>query len=89
MKYILYALFVAFLVMKLAKIGEVANWSYWWVCLPIIVAISLEIIGWICAVIIIARKERAKKIFDAKYPSKWQQRIEEMQAAQRERMNNR
>ena len=28
-------LFVIFLVMKLAKIGDVANWSWWWVTAPL------------------------------------------------------
>jgi hypothetical protein len=28
-------LFVVFLVMKLAKIGDVANWSWWWVTAPL------------------------------------------------------
>jgi hypothetical protein len=28
-------IFLIFLVMKLAKIGEVANWSWWWVTSPL------------------------------------------------------
>jgi|688.fasta_scaffold871278_2 hypothetical protein len=28
-------IFLIFLVMKLAKIGEVANWSWWWVTAPL------------------------------------------------------
>jgi hypothetical protein len=28
-------LFVVFLVMKLSEIGQVANWSWWWVTSPL------------------------------------------------------
>ena len=28
-------LFVAFLVLKLAKVGAVADWSWWWVTAPL------------------------------------------------------
>ena len=28
-------IFIVFLVLKLGGIGQVANWSWWWVCSPI------------------------------------------------------
>ena len=28
-------IFIAFLVLKLGGIGQVANWSWWWVCSPL------------------------------------------------------
>lgn len=32
---------VVFIVMKLAKIGEVANWSWWWVFAPTWIPLGL------------------------------------------------
>jgi hypothetical protein len=37
-------LFVVFLVMKLAKIGDVANWSWWWVTAPLWIPIALVLV---------------------------------------------
>tara|TARA_B100001063_G_C16232510_1_gene296996 strand:+ start:296 stop:496 length:201 start_codon:yes stop_codon:yes gene_type:complete len=28
-------IFIVFLILKLGEIGQVANWSWWWVCSPI------------------------------------------------------
>ena len=28
-------IFIVFLVLKLCGIGQVANWSWWWVCSPL------------------------------------------------------
>jgi len=36
-------LFVVFLVMKLAKIGDVANWSWWWVTAPLWIPLVLAL----------------------------------------------
>jgi hypothetical protein len=36
-------LFVVFLVMKLAKIGDVANWSWWWVTAPLWIPVVLAL----------------------------------------------
>lgn len=36
-------LFVIFLVMKLAKIGDVANWSWWWVTAPLWIPVLLAL----------------------------------------------
>jgi fatty acid desaturase len=37
-------IFLIFLVMKLAKIGEVANWSWWWVTAPLWIPIAFILI---------------------------------------------
>ena len=34
-------LFLIFLVLKLAEIGSVANWSWWWVTSPLWIPIAL------------------------------------------------
>lgn len=43
--------FIVFLVMKLAKIGAVASWSWWWVTAPLwapmCLVIIISIIIWI------------------------------------------
>jgi hypothetical protein len=43
-------LFLIFLIMKLAHIGDVANWSWWWVTsplwTPILLALSVLMIIW-------------------------------------------
>lgn len=36
-------LFVVFLIMKLAKIGDVANWSWWWVTSPLWIPLLLAL----------------------------------------------
>lgn len=37
-------IFIIFLVLKLAKIGDVANWSWWWVVSPLWIPIALILI---------------------------------------------
>jgi hypothetical protein len=41
-------LFITFLVMKLGGIGDVANWSWWWVTaplwIPVVLALSILLI---------------------------------------------
>jgi hypothetical protein len=48
-------LFVVFLVMKLAKIGDVANWSWWWVTaplwIPVVLALSILLIALLIIII--------------------------------------
>jgi small Trp-rich protein len=34
-------IFIVFLVMKLAEIGQVANWSWWWVTSPLWIPVAL------------------------------------------------
>lgn len=48
--------FIVFLVMKLAGIGQVANWSWWWVTSPLWIpfAIVLAVLGIIALVGLIA-----------------------------------
>jgi hypothetical protein len=43
--------FLVFLVLKLAEIGVVAKWSWWWVTAPLWAPICLLIIGLIIYVI--------------------------------------
>lgn len=45
--------FIVFLVLKLAEIGPVAEWSWWWVTSPLWIPIAL-IIGVIAVIGIIA-----------------------------------
>lgn len=40
-------LFVAFLVLKLAKIGAVADWSWWWVTAPLWGPFALVLVVWL------------------------------------------
>ena len=49
-------IFIVFLVMKLAEIGQVAHWSWWWVTSPlwIPIALILGVMGIIALVAIIA-----------------------------------
>ena len=35
------AIFIVFLILKLAGIGQVATWSWWWVCSPLWIPIAL------------------------------------------------
>ena len=48
--------FIVFLVMKLGRIGEVANWSWWWVTaplwLPITIVLALMLLFGLIAVIV-------------------------------------
>ena len=48
--------FIVFLVLKLAEIGQVANWSWWWVTAPlwIPVALILGILAIVGVVVFIA-----------------------------------
>jgi hypothetical protein len=47
-------LFVVFLVMKLAKIGDVANWSWWWVTAPLWIPVLLALAVFSIALLIFA-----------------------------------
>jgi hypothetical protein len=47
-------LFVVFLVMKLAKIGDVANWSWWWVTAPLWIPLVLALSIFSIALLIFA-----------------------------------
>jgi len=45
--------FIVFLILKLAEIGAVAHWSWWWVTAPLWMPISLVLVI-ICVVGILA-----------------------------------
>jgi hypothetical protein len=49
------ALFLIFLVLKLAEIGQVATWSWWWVTaplwIPVVVVVSVLLIAAVIVVI--------------------------------------
>lgn len=48
-------IFIVFLVMKLGEIGQVANWSWWWVTSPLWIPLALGLtiisIGFVIALI--------------------------------------
>ena len=48
--------FIVFLVLKLAEIGQVANWSWWWVTsplwLPLLVFIAIVLVAFVILCII-------------------------------------
>lgn len=37
------AAFIVFLILKLAQVGEVANWSWWWVTCPLWIGLAIAI----------------------------------------------
>ena len=46
-------LFIIFLTLKLAKVGVVANWSWWWVTSPLWLVPSIVIVSvLLCAIVI-------------------------------------
>lgn len=49
--------FLVFLTLKLAGIGEVANWSWWWVTSPLWIPILLILIVFGCVMVIALVKE--------------------------------
>ena len=53
-------IFLIFLVMKLAKIGDVANWSWWWVTsplwIPALLGIAIFGVIFLIAIIVSSRK---------------------------------
>lgn len=58
--------FIVFLVLKLAEIGVVAHWSWWWVTAPLWMPTCLVIailIGYVIVIIVryFARKKKYKK----------------------------
>lgn len=46
-------IFLVFLVLKLAGIGEVATWSWWWVTSPLWIPVALVLSIFIISIIII------------------------------------
>ena len=45
-------IFLIFLFLKLAKTGQVANWSWWWVTCPLWIGLAIMIIVCIVALVI-------------------------------------
>ena len=39
--------FIVFLALKLAEVGQVATWSWWWVTFPLWIPICLVIVLWL------------------------------------------
>ena len=53
-------LFLVFLVMKLAEIGKVATWSWWWVAAPLWIPVAIVVftlIVWVVMYMIFNRKK--------------------------------
>lgn len=83
-------LFVVFLVLKLAEIGVVATWSWWWVTSPIWIPICLAIIGIIIygiyLVFKIKKNEPKEKIgMHTGFKSNFQLKLEARMKEQREK----
>jgi len=82
--------FLVFLILKLAGIGLVANWPWWWVFSPFWMPAGLVLILWLVFTIY-ARFCSSKKFTEPpispKYKSKFQQRIEEMEKQRNELKN--
>ena len=38
-------LFIVFLTLKLAEIGVVATWSWWWITSPLWIPVAIDILG--------------------------------------------
>tara|TARA_R110002012_G_scaffold107446_5_gene249383 strand:+ start:2899 stop:3099 length:201 start_codon:yes stop_codon:yes gene_type:complete len=45
-------IFIVFLILKLGGIGQVANWSWWWVCSPLWIPFVLIILAFGIAVVV-------------------------------------
>jgi len=45
-------LFIVFVVLKLAEVGPIANWSWWWVTAPLWIPVAAAIITAIIVIII-------------------------------------
>lgn len=58
------AAFLVFLTLKLAEIGVVANWSWWWVTAPLWMPLALVIVILIIWLIVfVVKSSRRKKTF--------------------------
>lgn len=44
--------FMVFLVLKLAEIGTVATWSWWWVCAPLWIPASIGILAFLILIVL-------------------------------------
>lgn len=56
-------LFLIFLTLKLAEVGPVAKWSWWWVCSPLWIPLALVgLIGMILGLAVIVEHRKKNKI---------------------------
>lgn len=85
------AVFIVFLIFKLAEIGQVATWSWWWVTMPLwglaAIGIALIILGVIFAGILNLITTKKSEPKHQTHKSKFQQRLEEAKA-NRTRLKN-
>ena len=63
---------LTFLTLKLAKVGEVATWSWWWIFSPILISIGIGIIVLIVTGILFVRMARKEK------KSEWNSKLDEL-----------
>lgn len=87
-------LLIAFIVLKLCN---VINWSWWWVLSPAWIPLGVAVTLWIIYKIAVSmttkseHKELKKMIGDrnGRLKSKWQERLEQMQEAQKRQQEKR
>lgn len=72
-------IFLIFLALKLTEIGQVKNWSWWWVTSPIWIPAALVIIGFVVYVILkMGFNNFQQKEEEIPMRSKFQERLEKM-----------
>jgi hypothetical protein len=54
------ALFLIFLVLKLAEIGQVATWSWWWVTAPLWIPVAVVVSVLLIAAVIVVIANNSK-----------------------------
>jgi small Trp-rich protein len=80
MKYLSVGIFCIFLFLKLAEMGKVNLWSWWWVCSPLWIYFILWLIDEIGAAIFRSAIKLEKEKREALKPkSGWQKKLEQMQ----------
>ncbi len=77
------ALFLVFLVLKLAEIGQVATWSWWWVTCPLWIGLAIAIVFLVIALLIASVASAGKPKNYAPRESKFQKRLREAQEARK------
>lgn len=89
-------LFLVFLTLKLAEVGQVATWSWWWVTSPLwipfaIVAVVFAIVGFFMVLALIGGAKFTITKKENKGPEKtsaFQQRLEAVMKKRRENSND-
>jgi len=74
--------FLVFLILKLAEIGVVASWSWWWVTAPLWMPLALTIVILIIMLIGYIIKESVKAKKRKKQSSAFNERLREAQRMQ-------